>query len=274
MFSSYKNKLWLIWLIIITTVMYLGSLRWLFTSWITNETYSHGLLLLIVSIILIWQKRRILQKESAQKSPILFIVGIAIYSIGQLIGAIFIITISLIPFILGIVLFFKGKEAMWAITFPVLFLIFAIPLPCLESVTLTLQGISTVLVIHIAQFFGVYCSHGDCQIFINGMIFEITPACSGLNSIISLYAIITLLCYLITDPLTDRFILLASVLPLAILTNGFRIGVTLVISSRYGVDMGMKYFHDWGGIMFYIIALISIFTLLGCIRWMRRINIR
>lgn len=269
-----KNKLWLFGLLFLTAVMYLGSFRWLLTSWLTNETYSQGFLIPIVSIFLIWQKRDLLHEQNNNKSPLLFIVSLIIYMAGQLTGAIFITTISLIPFILGTVLFFKGIKAMLAITFPVLFLIFAIPLPGLESVTLTLQGISTVLATQMAQVSGVTCSYEGCQIFMGGNIFDIAPACSGLNSIISLYTIVALLSYLIPDPLTDRFILFAAALPLAIVANGFRIAMTLVISSRYGVDIGMDYFHDWGGITFYIIALASIFALLGCIRWMRKTNIR
>ena len=259
---------------VIITVMYFGSFRWLIISWFTNETYSQGLLIPIVSFILIWQKRGLLHDQNDGKSPVLFIASLVIYITGQLTGAIFITTVSLIPFILGIVLFFKGMKAMRSVAFPVIFLIFAIPLPGLENVTLVLQGISTVLATQMAQFLGVTCSHEGCQILISSTVFEIAPACSGLNSIISLYTIVALLCYLIPDPLIDKFVLFAAVLPLAIFANGFRITMTLVIASYYGLDIGINYFHDWGGITFYIIALASIFALLGCIRWMRKTNIK
>jgi len=256
------------------TVMYFGSFRWLITSWLTNETYSQGLLIPIVSFVLIWQKRDLLYNQNDRKSPVLFIASLLIYITGQLTGAIFITTISLIPFILGIVLFFKGMKIMRAVAFPVIFLIFAIPLPGLANVTLTLQGISTILATQMAQFLGVTCSNEGCQIFMSDIIFEIAPACSGLNSIISLYTIVALLSYLIPDPLMDKFIIFAAVLPLAIFANGFRITLTLIIASYYGLDIGMNYFHDWGGITFYIIALASIFVLLGCIHWMRKTSIK
>jgi exosortase len=269
-----NTRLWQTGLIFIIVFMYLGSFRWLITSWLTNETYSQGLLIPIVSSILIWQKRDLLHDQNDRKSPVLFIASLVIYITGQLTGAIFITTVSLIPFILGIILFFKGIKTMHAVAFPVIFLIFAIPLPGLENVTLVLQGISTVLATQMAQFLGVTCSHEGCQILMGSTVFEIAPACSGLNSIISLYTIVALLCYLIPDPLIDKLVLFAAVLPLAIFANGFRITITLIIASYYGLDIGMNYFHDWGGISFYIIALASIFALLGCIRWMRKTNIK
>lgn len=259
-------------IILITAIMYLGSLKWLFTSWLNNEAYSQGFLIPIISAVLIWNKRDVFHGQSESKSPVLFIISLIIYIAGQITGAIFITTISLIPFILGIILFLKGMDAIRAVAFPVIFLIFAIPLPNLEGLTLTLQSISTVVAVYISHILAVDSSYIGCQVIMGGNIFEIAPACSGLNSIISLYTIIALLCYLITDPLIDRIVLFITVLPIAILTNGLRIAITLFIASRYSVDLAMTYFHDWGGITFYIIALITTFALLGGLRWMRRIN--
>ena len=266
------NKIWLLGLIISTVVLYFGSFKWLLTSWLTLDAYSHGFLIPIISLFLIWQKRDILSGADDQKSPMLFILGLIIYVVGQFTGAIFLTTVSMIPFLLGLVLLFKGAQQMRVLIFPVCFLIFAIPLPDLDGIMLTLQGISTVLATGISHLLGVESSHDGCQILMNGAIFEVAPACSGFNSIVSLFTVVTLLAYLIPDPLTDKVILLIATLPLAIFTNGLRIAITLLVASNFGVEAGIRYFHDWGGITFFVIALVSIFILLEALRWIRKIS--
>ena len=266
------SRIWLAGLIVPILVLYYGSFKWLLTSWLTLDAYSHGFLIPIISLFLIWQKRDILSGADDQKSPMLFILGLIIYVVGQFTGAIFLTTVSMIPFLLGLVLLFKGAQQMRVLIFPVCFLIFAIPLPDLDGIMLTLQGISTVLATGISHLLGVESSQDGCQILMNGAIFEVAPACSGFNSIVSLFTVVTLLVYLIPDPLTDKVILLIATLPLAIFTNGLRIAITLLVASNFGVEAGIRYFHDWGGITFFVIALVSIFILLEVLRWMRKIS--
>ncbi|CAD7768396.1 Transmembrane exosortase (Exosortase_EpsH) [Candidatus Methanoperedenaceae archaeon GB50] len=267
-----KKRIWLAVLTITTLLLYIGSFEWLLRSWLTMDAYSHGFLIPFVSGFLVWQKRNLLREASSRRSPLLFIGAVLLYLAGQFTGAVFIATLSLIPFLLGLILLFKGYEAARGLAFPISFLIFAIPLPAVDLVTLTLQSVSTILATAISHLAGVESSFEGCQILLDGTIFEIAPACSGFNSIISLYTIVALLSYLIPDPLMDKVILFAATLPIAIFTNGLRIGITLIVASQYGVETGMKYFHGWGGLTFYIIALLSIFALLGCIRWTRKIS--
>ena len=268
-----KNILFLL-LIIIIIILYLGSFRWLFISWLTLDSYSHGFLIPIISIFLIWRKKESLFEDNGNKNPFLFIFSLIIYLSGQIIGSIFLTTISIIPFILGLIQFFRGTEQAKNLAFPISFLIFAIPLPNLEGILFYLQSISTILATTIAHFIGVPCSYEGCQIFLNGSLFTIAPECSGFNSIISFYILVTLLVYLISDPFIDKIILIISAFPIALFTNGLRIAITLWISSHYGTTQGMRYFHDWGSVTFYIMAILLIFLLLRCIRWMRKINIK
>jgi len=271
--NSKKNMLFLL-LIIIIIILYLGSFRWLLISWLTMDSYNHGFLIPIVSIFLIWRKRGSLFEDKGNKNPFLFIFSLIIYLLGQITGSIFITTISLIPFILGLIQFFRGTKQAKDLAFPIIFLIFAIPLPNLEGILFYLQSISTILATNIAHLLGVSCSYEGCQIFMNGTIFAIAPECSGFNSIISFYTLVTLLVYLISDPFKDKIILLIAAFPIALFTNALRIAITLLIASNYGVEQGIRYFHDWGGITFYLMAIILIFILLRCIRWMRKISIK
>ncbi len=107
-------------IILITAIMYLGSLKWLFNFWLNNEAYSQGFLIPIISAVLIWKKRDVSHREKESKSPVLFIISLIIYITGLITGAIFITTISLIPLIFEIILLLKGMDALKAVAFPIL----------------------------------------------------------------------------------------------------------------------------------------------------------
>ena len=268
------NKPLFIILLALIILLYYGVFKWLLSSWLNLESYTHGFLIPIIILFLVWRKKECLLEDKGRKKPVILILSLIIYLIGQLIGAVYLVALSLIPFLIGVIQFMRGGEQAKKITPPILFLLLAIPPPNLYDITLTLQLISTMLSSHLAQLMGVSCSYKGCEIILTSTVFRIAPTCSGFNSIISFYTAVTLLVYLIRDPIIDKMILLVSALPIALFTNGLRITATILVAVNCGVDEGVRFFHDWGGILFYLIALTLIFLLLGGIRWMRKINTR
>ncbi|ACF42893.1 exosortase/archaeosortase family protein [Pelodictyon phaeoclathratiforme] len=86
---------------------------------------------------------------------------------------------------------------------------------------------------------------------------EVTKACSGMNSIFSLTALSVL--YLRESAQRKPWhilVLVACVLPVAILTNLFRV-ISLVLATQYiGENFAQGLFHDMTGIFVFIVALL------------------
>ena len=62
-----KNILLAVFLTALTVGLYFPTMRWLFIAWLNNEYYSHGLLLLPVSLVLVWLVRKRIMDAPIEK---------------------------------------------------------------------------------------------------------------------------------------------------------------------------------------------------------------
>ena len=114
-------------------LIYVPALLWMWDRWFARDSYySHGILIPIVSAYLLWQKRDAIKKTPVEPSgwglP-LFFLGIAIHLAGALFRVYFTSGFSFILVVCGLLLHFCGVRLLRQVLFPVLFLIFMVPLP-------------------------------------------------------------------------------------------------------------------------------------------------
>jgi exosortase/archaeosortase family protein len=107
---------------------------------------------------------------------------------------------------------------------------------------------------------------------------EVVEACSGIRSLMTLVTLAVVFAYF-THPKSDdddkggRFgflrsyatwrslILVASAVPIAIITNAARVSGTGILSRYYGTKVADGFFHDFSGWVIYIIAFLMLFAL-------------
>lgn len=97
--------------------------------------------------------------------------------------------------------------------------------------------------------------------------FEVAIPCSGLKSAIALTALGALYAYLLVGPLWKRWLVFAASLPVALMANGARLWLTLVLAASLGPKTAEGFFHELSGIFVFIIALAGLFgigSLIGC----------
>ncbi|TWT78501.1 Transmembrane exosortase [Posidoniimonas polymericola] len=115
---------------------------------------------------------------------------------------------------------------------PIAFLMFMFPLPSLveQHVLGTLQKIAVTLSEAVYTIMGVAAIRSGNRITLPGLNddieMEIAEACSGLSMTNILFAMCVAIAILTTRPWWDRLIILISALPIAIISNVFRIVVT------------------------------------------------
>lgn len=249
----------LIGLSIILLLLYFQTFSWLLEEWLYNPFYSHGFLVPLISLAIIWSKRNELKNLSVRKEPVgtyLFVSGLIIYAAGVLGKSFFLSAISIIPVLIGLILYYCGKDFVRKLLFPVCFLIFMIPLPWLDIGSVYLQQFTANNAAGISQTLGadVYKSElelhvGDCPIIIG-------IPCSGMRSIISLLAIAAVFVYLIKGSIQRRVIVLFAAVPIAIASNTIRVTAAVLIADFYGCDAATTFFHDFSSMFLFIIAII------------------
>ena len=175
---------------------------------------------------------------------------------------------SFIGLVWGLCFFVLGKRWMGSALFPMAFLLFMIPLP--DQVVL---GVEKFLMVLSAQLSGVLFAVGGVPIFRNGQmlelpgtVLEVAEECSGIRSSWVLLITSTLASYMFLPTVPRRLVLVAAVLPLAILRNSVRIFVIGWMCVNYGPEMIDHWVHRKGGPMFFAVSLVPLFLIAWLLR--------
>ncbi len=164
---------------------------------------------------------------------------------------------------------FLGSSWMRAAAFPIAFLIFMVPLPdaavyWIERASVLASAEVTALLFRIT---GTPLLRDGTVFALPGIVLEIARECSGIHSSWVLFITSLVASQLFLTSPWRRFILLAFVLPLAIVRNSIRILVIGLLCVHIGPHMIDSYIHRQGGPIFFALSLGPLFLLLA---WLRR----
>ncbi len=157
---------------------------------------------------------------------------------------------SLVPLLLGVVFLVGGTRlARWSAP-SILFLGFMIPLPELLSIMFAdkLQLIGTTVSVWILQLFGIAAdSSGNVITLPDGHLMGVIGACSGLKMLVLFFCICTAGMFIMRGNWFEKTVVLVSAIPIAILSNVFRITITGFLYMYADSASAEKFFHDGAG---------------------------
>lgn len=229
-------------------------------KWQTDPQYSHGWLVPVFSVVLLWLRRSHLQSATVRGNwwgVLLIALGGLLHVGGMGINVDSIDAISLLVCLAGICVLFGGKQG-WRWAWPsIAFLVFMIPLPFRveTALALPLRRVATLCSTYVMQTFGLPALAEGNTIHLDGGPIEVAEACSGLSMLLTFFAISTALAVLVERPLFDKIVLVASALPIAIVANVTRITATGVAQEMFGREAAHALFHDWAGWLMMPLAL-------------------
>lgn len=256
------------WLIALTgfAAMYLPIYWWAINSIWQTDAQAHGIIILMVVVWLFWHQMPKIMALPAEPSGLLgwtvFASGLVVYVIGRALNISILELASQIPVLAGALLVLRGWTVVRALWFPLVFMVFMVPLPGLlvDAVTGPLkQWISAITEVSlyaagypIARS-GVTLSIGQYQLLV-------ADACSGLHSMFSLSALGVLYLYIVArKSAVHNAIMLASILPVAFAANLVRVIVLVLITYHLGDEAGQGFLHGAAGIVLLLVALSILF---------------
>ena len=172
--------------------------------------------------------------------------------------------ISFLLLFFGVCCLFFGREILRAISFPLGFLVFMVPIPAVA-----VRGIDSFLQYGsaaVAQ--GFFWLSGTPflqtgQVFqLPGITIQIAPECSGIHSSLVLSITSLLASYVLLRTPWKRAVLILAVIPLGILRNGFRVFTIGELCVHIGPQMINSPIHHRGGPLFFVLSLIPLIILL------------
>lgn len=228
-----------------------------------DEAYAHGPIILAVFAWLVWRRRAALADEMSERAPVAgaatLAFGLALYLLGRTQSLAVFEVASHLPVIAGAVLLLRGTEGLRRLAFPIAFLVFLVPLPgfVLDIVSVPLKEVVSsavewllVSLAYPVEREGVVLWVGDHQMLI-------ADACSGLNSLYSLFALGLLYAHLTKRKghfALRTALLLLAIVPIAVAANLVRVLILVLVTYHFGSDAAQGLVHDFAGMLVFVVA--------------------
>jgi len=242
-------------------LLYLPVGRGLVDDWMNNPDYSHGFLIPVISLYMVWVRREELMR--ARRSPSMWGLALLFAGIGQYIAGYigaehFLQSTSLILVLSGVVLFLLGVEPMRILLLPIAFLIFMIPLPAIvwNNFAFLLKLFATKVAVFFMQAIGIIVLREGNVLYLPSITLEVVDACSGLRSLISLLALGALIGFVSRLSTFKKWVLFLCAVPIAILSNIARLLLTVVLAQWYGAEVTQDLQHTASGIFVFGLGLV------------------
>jgi exosortase len=253
------NKIKIVTLSFVSALLFAPVISELVQMWSTKDDYSHGFLVIPISLYMVWQKRHRLHKFFVEPSwlglPIL-VGGVVIYFIAFSTRFHMLTYLSIPVTILGLLLFVIGRRLTRELLLPVFFLLFMFPIPDSYYILFTnpLKLLITKISMELIYFMEIPVYREGNLIFLATTQLEVTEACSGIRSLYS-YLMLGFVFAFVSGNLKSKLILILSTTPLALLINILRVTVTGLLANYYGEEVAQGFFHEFSGVLFFVIGL-------------------
>jgi exosortase C (VPDSG-CTERM-specific) len=287
--SGQKQK-WRFWsglcFAVVLLVVFARALLMLVSYVAGSQLHSYILLVPFVSAYLLYLRRDRLPKNYTTDLPLTSVslaVGIGLFALAHLLEfggqaptvntRIVLLTLSFLCCLAAGVFFFFGRDWMRAAAFPLAYLIFIVPMPdamrdVLEMASKSAAAEVANVLFHIS---GTPFLRAGPIFQLSNITIEVAQECSGIRSSWVLFMTSILAANLFLKTPWRRFALVAFVIPLGILRNGFRILVIGLLCVNVGPQMIHSLIHRRGGPFFFALSLVPLILMLW---WLRRGDVR
>lgn len=241
---------------------------WLWKTWSTNPDYSHGFLVPLFSLALIWLRREHWTGPARSVSASAFAVGLvflafaaATQAAGVYMRMISLEAVSLPGYLAGAVLCGGGWRAAKVAWPAVFFLGFMFPIPVEFSGIMSgvLQRVATIASTFVLQLLGLPAIAEGNVIWLSEKPINVAEACSGIRMLVSFFALTVGACLVMHRPLWEKAVVVLSAPVIAVLANVMRITAT-GLAHEFGSKESAEQIHDLAGLLMMAFGLAFLFV--------------
>lgn len=273
---------WALGIVALTLALSYGpNLSFLQRVWSEDPNYSHGYLVVPIALFILWRRLSEMPWERSRAAIraswlawVILAIIIMIRGVAYERTLHWVETATLLPAVACLTWTFGGGSLLRRSWPAIVFLIFMLPLPksINEFVALPLQAIAATGSRFLLQFSGFWVIQNGNILHLKtkfGMRpLDVALACSGLRMLMTLLTTATATVLLIPMPTWKRIVLLASAVPIAIVSNMARIVATGWCYYYLQGDSAIEWAHDISGWMMMPLALVLVVLELSIISWL------
>jgi exosortase len=255
-------------------LLHLKQIDWLFRKWHSDLNWQHGFIIPLFSLYLLYSRRDDLfaaRRSTDRRGLVLMILCL----IGEML-AVFPIQnywlrdMCMVGLVFGLVLYLGGGKVIRVTWLPILFLIFAMPLPArvYNAISLPLQNLAARGAGTALGLFNIDVNSSASTldlVSISGQLrtLAVAQACNGMRLLMAFMALGVAAAYLDERPKWQRVILVLAAMPIAIFCNILRVTITCLMYFVDKEELGQKFTHTVTGLL----MLVPAFALLWVLGW-------
>lgn len=276
MLKKYAKIIKLSIIFILLIIIYLPTFIWMVIRFEATETYySHGYLVPLISLVLIYLKRdklKALKKDTSTLGLILIIASLALYIITLILNIGFMGGVSLLITLVGLSLYLGGVNYTKEIWFPLFFLIFMVPLPriLVIHISFKMKLLAAKAGTFLINKLGITAFCDGSIVYLPNTILTVGSPCSGLRSLIALLGLGALFAYVADLPKAKKYLLFLVSIPLAFMGNILRITLLLWVAYKYGSEVATGKFHDYSGYAIFVFTLFGLIGMNKLLQWKKK----
>lgn len=230
--------------------------------WARSETFAHGYLIVPISLVLVWKRRR----ELARLAPAPDALGLVLLAatgaawLAANAGQVQVIEqYAMAAMLPAVVLSLAGRQVAQALAFPLAFLLFAVPVG---------EGLIPPLMRWTADFTVTALQLTGIPVFREGLYFTIpsgnwsvVEGCSGLRYLIASVTVGTLFAYLSYRRFWKRALFVALAVAVPLVANGLRAYMIVMIAHLSGMKLALGVDHLIYGWVFFGVVMLILFAI-------------
>ena len=231
-------------------------------QWATDENMGHGFFVPVLAGYIAWQRRDVLLAIPRKPNGwgLFLVVFAALEALAATLGAeLFTARLGFVIALFGVVLYLGGTRWVKALLFPLLLLVFMIPIPAIiyAALTLKLQMLASQLGEMFISAAGIPVLRAGNTLTLPSQTLDIAEACSGIRSLLSLAFLSLVYTYFADKRVWMRWALLGMTIPIAIVANGIRVGLTGIL-SEVNTRLAQGLYHETEGFIVFMVALVAL----------------
>jgi exosortase len=243
--------------------------------WLNDDDYSHALILLGAIAFFTWTRRDRLRAADWRPSHhgLWIVVGsMGILLVGTAGVEYFLQRVSVLGTVAGMIVFLAGWAWLRVLLFPLFLAALVIPIPpvLFFQVTFPLQLLASRFGVTVLELVGIPVFREGNIIALAHTTLEVTEACSGIRSLLSLFALSVLYSYWTHAHNGLRLLVVLSSIPIAIVCNGLRVAGTGMAAHYIDASAASGFFHGFSGWAMFMTAVVMLLGVSGGLKLIRR----
>jgi len=260
--NNWLNKCNAIMFLVLSTwlFVYWSALSSMVSTWNNSNTYSHGYLMPLIVIYLIWERKPEWKNLPLEPIPLLVLLLLPIQFfqfLGHLSGIILLEQLAAYAALIIIVMSILGWNIVKILSFPLFYLIFSIPMG--EELVPTLQQVTADISVWLLEASGVPVFRDGLYIYLSNGTFEVAEACAGIRFLIASIALGTLFSYLFFQTTWKRIAFIVLTMTFPIFANGIRAYGIMMIGHYSDMKYAVGADHLIYGWFFFSLVLVLLF---------------